>query len=113
MGERPKSRARLVHVQQAGVHMIGRTSACVLLRLNVGALTRLTYAAVPGFIARGGGTIINIASIVAISPETLNGVYGGSKAFVLALSQSLHHELASRRLRVQAVLPGARRSSGT
>jgi hypothetical protein len=87
--------------------MIGRTSACVLLRLNVGALTRLTYAAVPGFIARGGGTIINIASIVAISPETLNGVYGGSKAFVLALSQSLHHELASRRLRVQAVLPGA------
>jgi|HubBroStandDraft_6_1064221.scaffolds.fasta_scaffold32322_3 short-subunit dehydrogenase len=78
-----------------------------MIRLNVGALTRLTYAAVPGFITRGGGTIINIASIVAISPETLNGVYGGSKAFVLALSQSLHHELASRRLRVQAVLPGA------
>jgi uncharacterized protein (DUF302 family) len=45
--------------------------------------------AAPGFVARGGGTIVNIASIVAISPETLNGVYGGSKAFVLALSQSL------------------------
>jgi uncharacterized protein len=65
-----------------------------MIRLNVGALTRLTYAAAPGFVARGGGTIINIASIVAISPETLNGVYGASKAFVLAFSQSLYHELA-------------------
>ena len=78
-----------------------------MIRLNVGALTRLTYAAVPGLVARGGGTIINIASIVAISPETLNGVYGGSKAFVLALSQSLQHELAQKGVRVQAVLPGA------
>jgi short-subunit dehydrogenase len=78
-----------------------------MIRLNVGALTRLTYAAVPGFVARGGGTIINIASIVAISPETLNGVYGGSKAFVLAFSQSLQHELADKGIRVQAVLPGA------
>ncbi len=78
-----------------------------MIRLNVGALTRLTYAAAPGFVARGGGTIINIASIVAISPETLNGVYGGSKAFVLALSHSLNHELAGKGVRVQAVLPGA------
>jgi short-subunit dehydrogenase len=78
-----------------------------MIRLNVGALTRLTYAAAPGFVARGGGTIINIASIVAISPETLNGVYGASKAFVLAFSQSLHHELAGKGVRVQAVLPGA------
>jgi hypothetical protein len=77
-----------------------------MVRLNVGALTRLTYAAAPGFVARGGGTIINIASIVAISPETLNGVYGASKAFVLALSHSLHHELAGKGVRVQAVLPG-------
>jgi short-subunit dehydrogenase len=78
-----------------------------MIRLNVGALTRLTYAAVPGFVARGRGTIINISSIVAISPETLNGVYGGSKAFVLAFSQSLQHELADKGIRVQAVLPGA------
>jgi uncharacterized protein len=78
-----------------------------MVRLNVGALTRLTYAAAPGFVARGAGTIINISSIVAISPETLNGVYGGSKAFVLAFSLSLHHELADKGVRVQAVLPGA------
>jgi uncharacterized protein len=78
-----------------------------MVRLNVGALTRLTYAAVPGFVARGSGTIVNISSTAAISPETLNGVYGGSKAFVLAFSQSLQHELAQQGVRVQAVLPGA------
>ncbi len=78
-----------------------------LIALNVRALTRLTYAAVPGFVARGGGAIINIASVVAVGPEILNGVYGGSKAFVLALSQSLHHELKDRNIHVQAVLPGA------
>ena len=42
-----------------------------------------------------------------IAPEMLNGVYGGSKAFVLAFTQSLQHELADKGLRVQAVLPGA------
>jgi uncharacterized protein len=78
-----------------------------MIRLNIGALTRLTYAAAPRFVARGAGTIINISSIVAISPETLNGVYGGSKAYVLAFSQSLHHELVGKGVRVQAVLPGA------
>lgn len=78
-----------------------------MVRLNVLALTRLTYAAAPAFVERGSGTIINIASIVAISPETLNGVYGGSKAFVLAFSQSLHHELSAKGVRIQAVLPGA------
>jgi short-subunit dehydrogenase len=78
-----------------------------MIDLNVTALTRLTYAAVPGFVARGGGAIINIASIVAIAPEVLNGVYGGSKAFVLAFSQSLKHELADKNIRIQAVLPGA------
>jgi short-subunit dehydrogenase len=78
-----------------------------MISLNVSALTRLTYAVVPGFVARGTGTIINISSIVAISPESLNGVYGGSKAYVLAFSHSLQHELASKGIRVQAVLPGA------
>ena len=78
-----------------------------MIRLNVTALTRLTYAAVPGFVARGTGTIINISSVVAIAPERLNGVYGGTKAFVLALTHSLVHELADKGVRVQAVLPGA------
>jgi short-subunit dehydrogenase len=78
-----------------------------IIALNVGALTRLTYAAVPGMVKRGAGTILNIASVVAIAPEILNGVYGATKAFVLAFSQSLHHELADSGVRIQVVLPGA------
>jgi len=78
-----------------------------MIEVNVTALTRLTYAAMPGFVARGRGTVINIASVVAIAPELLNDVYGGSKAFVLAFSQSLQHQLADTGVRVQAVLPGA------
>jgi len=78
-----------------------------MIALNVTAPTRLTYAVVPGFVARGQGAIINISSIVGVAPEVLNGVYGGSKAFVLAFSQSLHHELAAKGVQVQAVLPGA------
>lgn len=78
-----------------------------MIHLNVTAPTRLAYAVVPGFVTRGTGTIINISSIVAIAPERLNGVYGGTKAFVLAFTQSLVHELADKGIRAQAVLPGA------
>ena len=78
-----------------------------MVDLNVTAPMRLAYAVAPAFVARGRGAIINIASIVAIAPELLNGVYGGSKAFVLAFSQSLRHELAAAGVQVQAVLPGA------
>jgi uncharacterized protein len=81
-----------------------------MIALNVTALTRLTYAAAPAFVARGAGTIINISSIAGISPETLNGVYGATKAYVLAFSHSLHHELADKGIRVQAVVPGATRT---
>jgi short-subunit dehydrogenase len=78
-----------------------------MIALNVTALTRLAYAAAPAFVMRGAGTIINIASVVGISPETLNGVYGATKAYVLAFSHSLQHELGHKGIRIQAVLPGA------
>ncbi|MFK3796034.1 MULTISPECIES: SDR family NAD(P)-dependent oxidoreductase [unclassified Pseudomonas] len=78
-----------------------------MVALNVTAVMRLTYAVIPGMVARGEGTVVNIASIVALAPDILNGVYGGSKAFVMALTQSLHHELHDKNIRVQAVLPGA------
>jgi hypothetical protein len=58
-------------------------------------------------LARKNGAIINIASIVALHPELLNGVYSGSKAFVLNLTQSLHKEVGDKGIQMQAVLPGA------
>jgi short-subunit dehydrogenase len=78
-----------------------------IIALNVEALTRLTYAVVPEFVKRGAGTIINVGSVVGVAPEILNGVYGGTKAYVLAFSQSLRHELADKGISVQVVLPGA------
>src|SRR2546426_4723584 len=41
------------------------------------------------------------------SRPRLNGVYGATKAFVIALSHSLQHEFADKGIRIQAVLPGA------
>jgi short-subunit dehydrogenase len=78
-----------------------------IVKLNVVALMRLTHAAASVFAARGHGAIINISSVAAIAPEMLNGVYGGTKAFVLSFSQSLHHEFADKGVQVQVVLPGA------
>jgi short-subunit dehydrogenase len=78
-----------------------------MITLNVTALMRLSYAVVPAFVQRDTGTIINIASIVAIWPEILNGVYAGSKAFVSAFSQSLQNELVDKNVRVHLVIPGA------
>ena len=75
-----------------------------IISLNITVLTRLTYAAAPAFAARGAGTIINIGSVVDISPETLNGVYRPSKVYVIAFSHSLQHGLADKGIRVQTVL---------
>ena len=71
-----------------------------MINLNVVAFTRLTYAAVPGFIERSRGPIINIASIVGIAPEVLNGVYGGSKADVVAFTCPLYQDLAIKGMQV-------------
>ena len=78
-----------------------------MIGVNVTALVRLTYAVVPALVKRGGGAVINIASVLGIVPELLNGVYGASKAFVIAFSRSLQKEFADQHVRVQAVLPGA------
>jgi short-subunit dehydrogenase len=45
--------------------------------------------------------------VVSLAPELLNGVYGASKAYVTAFTQSLNKELAEQGVQVQAVLPGA------
>ena len=78
-----------------------------MIDLNITALLRLTSAVLPGLVERQSGAIINISSIVALDPELLNGVYSGTKAFVLNFTQSLHKEVSSKGVQVQAVLPGA------
>ena len=81
-----------------------------LIALNITALTRLSNAVAPGFIQRKSGTLINIASVVALMPGQFNANYGASKAFVLSLTRGLAAELETFGIRVQAVLPGATRT---
>ena len=78
-----------------------------MIYLNVTALTRLALAALPGFVARKNGLLINIASIVALAPERLNGTYSGTKAYVVNFTQALKNEVEDKGVTVQAVLPGA------
>jgi short-subunit dehydrogenase len=81
-----------------------------MIALNITAVTRLAGAAARSFSARGRGAIVNIASVLALAPERFNGVYSGTKAFVLNLSISMAQELQAAGVRVQAVLPGATRT---
>ena len=81
-----------------------------LISLNVTAATRLALAAGRAFVARKSGTIVNMASVVALNPERFNGVYSGSKAFLLALSQALTKELTENGVTIQTVCPGAVRT---
>jgi short-subunit dehydrogenase len=81
-----------------------------LIQLNVTAVTRLAAAAAASFAKAGRGTIINIASVVALFPERFNATYSASKAYVLSLTQSLNAELDGTGVKIQAVLPGVTRT---
>jgi len=84
-----------------------------LLHVKAVAPTMLARAAVPGMVARGEGTIINMSGMLAFSgPASLDqlplrrAIYTGTLAYTLALSQAMHQELKSQGLRVQALCPG-------
>ncbi len=67
----------------------------------------LAYAVIPGMIARGGGSIVNIASLAAFSPGVAgNSLYPGAKTLLVKFSQALEAEYGARGLKVTAVCPG-------
>jgi uncharacterized protein len=80
------------------------------IQLNLVAPTRLAHAVLPGLLARGNGAIINIASVMSQMVQPGNTVYGGTKAYLLHLSQVLAQEVGSSGVRIQVVLPGATRT---
>lgn len=59
-----------------------------------------------GLMEQNGGSIINIASISGISPEMFQGIYGITKAGMIAMTKAYAKELASKKIRVNALLPG-------
>lgn len=94
--------ARLAPLSQAPV-----ADSLAQIALNVTALTRLTQAVLPGFVERNEGTLVNIASVLALHALPVSAVYSGTKAFVVTFTRGLQAELAETGIRVQAVLPGA------
>lgn len=81
-----------------------------MIQLNITAPSRLALAALPGFVARKAGGLINISSVLALAPEMFNAAYSGTKAYVLNLTLKLQQEMAGKGVQVQAVLPGATRT---
>jgi hypothetical protein len=81
-----------------------------IVALNVTAPTRLAAAAAKAFVAKGEGAVINIASVLALAPEMFDGIYSGTKAFLLNVSQGMSAQLTDKGVYTQAVLPGATRT---
>ncbi len=94
--------ARLAPVAQTSAN-----DAQSQIALNITALTRLTQAVVPAFVARKQGLIINIASALAVHSLPISAIYSGTKAFVLQYSRGLQQELAETGVKVQVVLPAS------
>ncbi|HEV8566653.1 MAG TPA: SDR family NAD(P)-dependent oxidoreductase [Actinoplanes sp.] len=87
--------------------------AVELVGVKVLAPTLLTRAITPGMVARGAGQIVNVSGMIAFSgPASLEqvplrrAVYAASLAHSVALSQTLHTELAPYGIQVQALCPG-------
>ena len=76
-----------------------------LLDLNLRTTFTVCRAAAPVLAAASGGAIVNVSARAALQGEAGNGVYGATKAAVLALTQSLSAELKEVGVNVNAVLP--------
>jgi uncharacterized protein len=83
-----------------------------LVHVKVVAPTMLIRAAVPGMVARGAGTIVNVAGMIAFSGPAQQpqlprrAVYAGTLAHLVAMTQILHEELKPEGLRLQVLCPG-------
>ena len=77
-----------------------------IMDVNVVGYFRMVKACVASMAQRGGGSVINMASVAGKAPIQNMGVYCVSKAAVLMLTEVLAGELAAQRIRVNAVAPG-------
>ena len=74
--------------------------------LNIGALTRLSHAAIKTMRPRGKGYLLNVSSVAGFQPAPRLAVYAATKAYVLSLSESLHEECRGSGVHVTALCPG-------
>jgi short-subunit dehydrogenase len=74
----------------------------------------LAHLAIPGMVARGRGTIINVASIAAFAPGVAgHSLYPAAKSFAIKFTEALDAELRDKGVRATAVAPGSTLSEFT
>ena len=81
------------------------------IELNIGTLTGLTHAFLPGMLERGSGWIVNVASLAAFQPVPYMAVYAATKAYVLSFTTALWGEYQNRGVKFLALCPGPTQTS--
>jgi NAD(P)-dependent dehydrogenase (short-subunit alcohol dehydrogenase family) len=76
------------------------------LNVNVASAAMMTRAVHPHLLARGGGAIVNFASISARVAQTGRWLYPTGKAALVQLTRSMAMDLAADNIRVNSVSPG-------
>jgi NAD(P)-dependent dehydrogenase (short-subunit alcohol dehydrogenase family) len=76
------------------------------LAVNVVGTFQCCQAAIPLMLEKGGGIIVNVASVVAFAAVTRRAAYSASKGAIVALTRSIAVDFMARGIRCNAVAPG-------